>query len=106
MHTERKRINYGSTLWFRRWSRSRAAVFRSLGRSVAIGHLTNKVLVRLERKTKTLLSLDVHPMQMHTPLYDAAEDDEARTQLHIEQNLLQTIAFAATDYTRIIPFYI
>lgn len=44
-------------LWFRRWSRSRAAVFRSLGKGVAIGHLSTKVLASLERKTTTLLSL-------------------------------------------------
>ena len=39
---------------FRRWTRSRAAVFHSLGHCVTIGHLTGSVLERLSAKTMTL----------------------------------------------------
>lgn len=41
-------------LYFRRWTRSRAAVFHSLGHCVTIGHLTGSVLERLSAKTMTL----------------------------------------------------
>ena len=41
-------------LYFRRWTRSRAAVFHSLGHCVTIGHLTASVLERLSAKTMTL----------------------------------------------------
>ncbi|WP_152568328.1 hypothetical protein [Porphyromonas sp. COT-290 OH3588] len=41
-------------LWFRRWSRSRAAVFHSLGTAVMIGRLSSSVLDSLARKSRTL----------------------------------------------------
>lgn len=41
-------------LYFRRWTRSRAAVFHSLGHCVTIGHLTTSILERLSAKTMTL----------------------------------------------------
>ncbi len=41
-------------LYFRRWTRSRAAIFHSLGHCVTIGHLTGSVLERLSAKTMTL----------------------------------------------------
>lgn len=50
-----KSHNTTAPLWFRRWSRSRAAVFHSLGQAVVIGHLRATVLARLERKTATLI---------------------------------------------------
>lgn len=43
-------------LCFSRWSRSKAAVFRSLSQHVVIGHLKASVLARLERKTSLLRS--------------------------------------------------
>ena len=41
-------------LYFRRWTRSSAAVFHSLGHCVTIGHLSSSVLERLSAKTTTL----------------------------------------------------
>lgn len=64
-------------LWFRRWSRSRAAVFHSLGQAVAIGHLRATVLARLERKTATLIyktwqdSVLITPHEWTTALEEA-----------------------------------
>lgn len=43
-------------LRFTRWSRSKAAAFHSLSRSVSIGRLSVQVLCRLERKTVGILS--------------------------------------------------
>ncbi|MDO4692894.1 MAG: hypothetical protein Q4A64_08485 [Porphyromonadaceae bacterium] len=41
-------------LWFRRWSRSRAAVFHSLSAAVMIGRLSSSILDSLARKSRTL----------------------------------------------------
>lgn len=42
-------------LYFRRWTRSHAAIFRSLGRCVVIGHLAASVLEQLAGKSLNLL---------------------------------------------------
>ena len=44
-------------LYFRRWTRSSAAVFHSLGHCVTIGHLSSSVLERLSAKTTTLATI-------------------------------------------------
>lgn len=48
-------IQKAALLRFTRWSRSKAAAFHSLSRSVSIGRLSVQVLCRLERKTTGLL---------------------------------------------------
>lgn len=61
-------------LYFRRWSRLRAAAFRSIGRTVVIGHLTTGVLVRLERKTMRLVSLSGRVAYNETPMHSAHDE--------------------------------
>lgn len=57
-------------LWFRRWSRSQAAVFHSLHSVVLIGCLRANVLVSLSRKTASLV-VPAAPML-------ALQEDEGR----------------------------
>lgn len=86
-------------LWFRRWSRSRAAVFRSLGKSVAIGHLSVTILTRLERKTPTLLTPNrVHsnPYPTHTQDNSTDAEDIGVCLLYHETLAQQTIQTACT----------
>lgn len=54
MHPQTTPLQTASQLCFRRWTRSRAAVFRSLGQCVTIGHLALNVLERLAGKTTSL----------------------------------------------------
>lgn len=54
MHPETTSLQTASRLCFRRWTRSRAAVFRSLGQCVTIGHLALNVLERLAGKSTSL----------------------------------------------------
>ncbi len=54
MHPDTTSLQTASRLCFRRWTRSRAAVFRSLGQCVTIGHLALNVLERLAGKSSSL----------------------------------------------------
>ena len=54
MRPETTSLQTASRLCFRRWTRSRAAVFRSLGQCVTIGHLALNVLERLAGKSSSL----------------------------------------------------
>ena len=53
-HTQTK-AGYRPSLYFCRWTRSHAAVFRSLGRCVVIGHLAVSILEQLAGKSLGLL---------------------------------------------------
>ena len=54
MYSTQPRSLSAARLYFRRWTRSSAAVFHSLGHCVTIGHLSSSVLERLSAKTTTL----------------------------------------------------
>ena len=54
MYSAQPRSLSAARLYFRRWTRSSAAVFHSLGHCVTIGHLSSSVLERLSAKTTTL----------------------------------------------------
>ena len=54
MYSAQPRSLSTARLYFRRWTRSSAAVFHSLGHCVTIGHLSSSVLERLSAKTTTL----------------------------------------------------
>lgn len=67
-------------LRFSRWSRSRAAAFRSLGWVVRIGHLSASVLSSLARKNRTVALEDAlaQPLaQRASRLDDERDEDEA-----------------------------
>ena len=51
MYSAQPRSLSAARLYFRRWTRSSAAVFHSLGHCVTIGHLSSSVLERLSAKT-------------------------------------------------------
>lgn len=54
MYSAQPRSLSAARLYFRRWTRSSAAVLHSLGHCVTIGHLSSSVLERLSAKTTTL----------------------------------------------------
>lgn len=75
-------------LWFRRWSRSRAAVFHSLRSVVLIGRLRTSVLLSLGRKSMTL-SVELcregaSPLELGHSLPGEVEDD-TKLALHLMQ---------------------
>lgn len=65
-------------LYFRRWTRSRAAVFHSLGHCVTIGHLTASVLERLSVKTMTLATASAVWGLLTTSAGENEEEQEAQ----------------------------
>lgn len=91
-----------SALYFRRWTRSHAAVFRSLGRCVVIGHLAISVLERLAGKSQNLLR-EFTLLQL-TPQEREEEQDESEATLLIDRlpHLLLTstheVALAISTY--------
>lgn len=57
MYSAQPRSLSAARLYFRRWTRSSAAVFHSLGHCVTIGHLSSSVLERLSAKTTKLATI-------------------------------------------------
>lgn len=63
------------SLYFRRWTRSHAAVFRSLGRCVVIGHLAASVLEQIAGKSLSILR-QWSPLQLAAEAPSQAEDEQ------------------------------
>lgn len=81
------------SLHFRRWTRSHAAVFRSLGRCVVIGHLAASVLERLAGKSLSLLREWTTLQLAYTDQVPADDEAEAnQVPAGLEELLLTTSA--------------